>query len=95
MPNESLRLTDTTVKALKSMILMFNSLDDRVEIEHHPKYHIVINNVSRFDDEEIDSIIEGSASNSNSKGSNEPCEKLISVVKSQLVESIKNSYLAE
>jgi hypothetical protein len=82
MPNESHRLTDTTVKALKSMILMFNSLDDRITIEHHPKYHIVINNVSRFSDKEIDSIVENSSNGLINAGSNESCEKLISVVKS-------------
>ena len=66
MPNESLRLTDTTVKALKSMLMMFNSLDDRITLEQHPKYHIVINNVSRFNENEIDNFEE----DSNETGSN-------------------------
>ena len=59
MPNESHRLTDTTVKALNNMFFMFNSLDERVNVEEHPKFHIIINNVSRYGDEqEIDTIEE-------------------------------------
>ena len=30
------------------MIYMFGSLDRRVDITNFPKYHIIINNVSRF-----------------------------------------------
>ena len=36
MPNNSLRLTDTTVKALNSMLFMFNSIDDRIDLNKHP-----------------------------------------------------------
>ena len=32
------------------MLLMFNSLDERVDISHHPRFHIVINNVSKHGD---------------------------------------------
>ena len=32
------------------MIFMFNSLDERTDITLHPKFHIVINNVSKFGD---------------------------------------------
>ena len=28
------------------MFLMFNSLDDRVDITDHPKYNVIFNNVS-------------------------------------------------
>ena len=39
------------------MFFMFNSLDERVDIALQPKYHIVINNVSRFGDNyDIDAI---------------------------------------
>ena len=33
---------------MNSMIYMFSSLDRRVDIKNQPKYHIIINNVSRF-----------------------------------------------
>ena len=33
---------------MNSMFFMFNSLDERVDIQNHPKYYVVINNVSRF-----------------------------------------------
>ena len=32
------------------MFFMFNSLDERIDITLHPKFHIVINNVSKFGD---------------------------------------------
>ena len=32
------------------MFFMFNSLDERVDISKHPKFHVVINNVSKFGD---------------------------------------------
>ena len=50
MPNESQRITDSALKGLSSMIFMLNSVDDRTDILHHPKYHIVINNVSKYGD---------------------------------------------
>ena len=46
MPNASQRITDTTIKSMNSMFFMFNSLDERIDIKFHPKFHIVINNVS-------------------------------------------------
>ena len=50
MPNASQRITDSTIKGMISMFFMFNSLDQRTDITLHPKYHIVINNVSRYGD---------------------------------------------
>ena len=32
MPNASQRITDSTIKGLNSMLFMFNSLDERVDI---------------------------------------------------------------
>ena len=32
------------------MFFMFNSLDERTDITLHPKFHVVINNVSKFGD---------------------------------------------
>ena len=51
MPNESQRITDTTIKAMNSMFFMFNSIDERIDISLHPKFHIVINNVSKYGDD--------------------------------------------
>ena len=48
MPNESQRITDSVIKCINSMFFMFNSLDDRIDVKNHPKYHIIINNVSKF-----------------------------------------------
>ena len=50
MPNASQRITDSTIKGMNSMFFMFNSLDERIDISLHPKFHIVINNVSKFGD---------------------------------------------
>ena len=50
MPNASQRITDSTIRAMNSMFFMFNSLDERVDSTLHPKFHIVINNVSKHGD---------------------------------------------
>ena len=50
MPNASQRITDSTIKGLNSMLFMFNSLDERVDISNHPRFYIVINNVSKHGD---------------------------------------------
>ena len=39
------------------MFFMFNSIDDRIDIALHPKYFIIINNVSKHgDDYDIDAL---------------------------------------
>ena len=48
MPNASNRITDTSVKAMNSMFFMLNSFDECIDITIHPKFYIVINNVSKF-----------------------------------------------
>ena len=35
---------------MNNMLFMFNSLDERVDTTYHPKFRIVINNVSRYGD---------------------------------------------
>ena len=50
MPNASQRITDTTIRGMNSMLFMFSCLDERVDITNLPKFHVVINNVSRFGD---------------------------------------------
>ena len=42
---------DTTVKAMNIMFLMFGSLDERINVKLHPKYFVVINNVSKYGDD--------------------------------------------
>ena len=60
LPNESQRITDTTIKAINNMLFIFNSLDKRVDITFHPKFRIIINNVSRYGDNyDPTSIING------------------------------------
>ena len=36
---------------MNNMFFMFNSLDFRTDITHHPKFKIIINNVSLYGDE--------------------------------------------
>ena len=48
MPNASERVTGSAIRGMNSMLFMFNSLDERTNIDLHPRVHIVINNVSRF-----------------------------------------------
>ena len=48
MPNASERVTDSAINCMSSMLFMFNSLDERTNIELHPRVNIVLNNVSRF-----------------------------------------------
>ena len=50
MPNASQRITESTIRGLNSMLLMFNYLDERVDISMLPKLHIIINNVSKHGD---------------------------------------------
>ena len=50
MPNASQRITDSTIKGLNSMLFMFNYLDERIDIPMLPKFHIIINNVSKHGD---------------------------------------------
>ena len=50
MPDASHRIRDTTIKAVNNMLLMFGSLDERVDITLHPKYYIIFNDVSRYGD---------------------------------------------
>ena len=39
------------------MLFMFNSLDERVDISNHPRFHVIINNVSKHGDiVDIDAI---------------------------------------
>ena len=33
------------------MLFMFNSLDERVDISNHPRFHVIINNVSKYGDD--------------------------------------------
>ena len=51
LPNASHRITDTVIKAIRTMFLMFNSLDERIDVKTHPKYMVVINNVSKYGDD--------------------------------------------
>ena len=52
MLNASRRVTDATIKAMISIFFMFNSLDERIDIIHHPKYHVIINDVSNNEEKQ-------------------------------------------
>ena len=51
LPNASQRIRDTVVKAMRTMFLMFDSLDERIDVKDHPKYMVVFNNVSKYGDD--------------------------------------------
>ena len=59
MPNASQRIADSTIKSLNCMFFMLNSLDDRIDIVHYPRYHILINNVRRTEGETDSLTIRG------------------------------------
>ena len=83
MPNASQRITDTTIKGMNSMFFMFNSLDERINIKFHPKFHIVINNVSRHEeDKDIDSNDNDAENTSNDSTASLSPEKRINDIKS-------------
>ena len=48
MPNESYRINRTTIEAMNNMLFMFNSLDHRTDLKNHPKFKIIVNNVSIY-----------------------------------------------
>ena len=47
----SYEINSKSIKALSTVLFMNNSLDSRRKVKDHPKYHIIINNVSRFGDD--------------------------------------------
>ena len=94
MPNASQRITDSTIKGLNSMLFMFNSLDERVDISAHPKYHIIINNVSRYGNNyDIDKIEKDPNNPEINTAANLSTEKRISDIKTQLKDGAKSFYL--
>ena len=96
MPNASQRITDSSIKGMNSMFFMFNSLDERVDISRHPKYHVVINNVSRFGDNyDLDDIVKDPDNAVVDTETNLSVEKRIEDIKSQLKDGAKNFYLSE
>ena len=67
------------------MFFMFNSLDERVDIRFHPKFNIIINNVSKHgDDYDIDAIENDPSNSSTNQATSLSVEKRIADIKSQL-----------
>ena len=65
------------------MFFMFNSLDERVDIALLPKFHIVINNVSKFGENyDIDKIERDPNNHTIIAAANLSNEKRISDIKS-------------
>ena len=50
MPNAAHRITDTTINANKLILFIFNCLNKSIDIQKHPKFLIVFNNVSKYGD---------------------------------------------
>ena len=76
------------------MLFMFNSLDERTDLKFHPKYHIVINNVSRYgDDYDFEAVEKNPEAVTIPADSNLSVERRIEEFKSQLKESSKKFHL--
>ena len=72
------------------MLFMFNSLDERVDVNNHPKYHIIINNVSKHGDVyDIEKIEKDPTNASASTSSSLSVGKRIDDFKTQLKEGAK------
>ena len=96
MPNASQRITDSTVKGMNAMFFMFNSLDDRIDIKSHPKYHVIINNVSRYgDDYDLETLEKDPNNVEINTAANLSIEKRIADIKAQLKATAKAFYLTE
>ena len=95
MPNESQRITESTLSGLSSMLFMFNSLDERTDIKFHPRFHIVVNNVSKYGDNyDIEEVEKNPEATMIPSDSNLSVEKRIEEFKSQLKETTKKFYLS-
>ena len=78
------------------MFFMFSSLDERIDITLHPKFHIVINNVSKFGDNYDMEKIEQDPENAQIiEAANLMNEKRIQDIKTQLKDGAKQFYLTE
>ena len=78
------------------MLFMFNSLDERFDITLHPKFSIILNNVSKHgDDYDIDAIEKDPNNASQNAAATLSVEKRITEIKSQLKEAAINFYSPE
>ena len=94
MPDASQRIRETTIKAVNNMLLMFGSLDERVDISLHPKYYIIFNDVSRYGDNYDPHMIKNNPTYDPSK-QNPGMSKYqrIDDIKSQFKDKAKRFYL--
>ena len=96
MPNASQRITDSTIRGMNSMLFMFSCLDERVDITNLPKFHVVINNVSRFGDHvDLDFIEKHPDNAAIDTETSLSVEKRIEDIKSQIKDGAKTFYLSE
>ena len=76
------------------MLFMFSSVDERIDIKHHPKFYIIINNVSKYgEDYDIEAVENNPENASLPATANLSVEKRILDIKSQLKEGAKNFYM--
>ena len=93
MPNSAQRITDTTVQAMTSMFFMFNSLDECIDITLHPKYHIVINDFSRYGENyDPETVEKDPTSASMSQDQELSPENRIFAIRCQLIKCANNLY---
>ena len=96
MPNASHRIEATSIKAMSSMFLMFNSLDSRVDITMHPKFYIIINNVSRYGESYDPVVIKQQIENGKAKDLDDlSLEERITDIKTELKKDAINFHLSE
>ena len=78
------------------MFFMFNSLDDRIDITLHPRFNIIINNVSKHgDDYDIEAIEKDPTNASTNSAASLSVEQRIKDIKFQLKEGAINFYFSE
>ena len=95
LPNASQRIRDTTIKAIINMFVMFGSLDERVDVSLHPKYHIIFNNVSRYGDNyDPDRIKNEQGYDPFKENSGLSKDRRIDDIKSQIKDKAKRFYLS-
>ena len=94
LPNASQRITDTVIKAIRTMFLIYNSLEEEIDVKDHPEYMVVINNVSRYgDDYDPNEVLQNPNYVPPSSGSNLSVQQRIADFKSQVKDAAKRFYL--
>ena len=58
MPDSSDRLRDTSIKAMNHVLFTLNSIHPETDIKNHPKFIVIFNDVSLYENVSLDKIDE-------------------------------------